>query len=136
MEYYHLRKSGEDIDLIAPEVDVMALIKLYPDRVKNLYSDSGVCPFEFEIWRTIQLRKYDDLIEGAIEEQNYFVISLEKLLLMKALAMSKEKYLEDTRLVAKKINENQYRNYSEEKLKVDALLAQFKKISYIEKFEG
>lgn len=30
MEYYGLRKSGEDIDLIAPAVDVGNLIKQYP----------------------------------------------------------------------------------------------------------
>lgn len=133
MEYYDLRRVGEDIDFIADEQDVIALIKQYPDRVKDIYSDLGVCPYEFEIWRSIQLFTYDDLLPDAIEEEEYFVISLEKLLLLKALAMHEEKYLKDTQLIAKKISDNQYRNYETEKNIVDKLLGEIDGISFIEK---
>lgn len=132
MEYYNLRKAGNDIDFIACEQDVMELIKKYPDRVKNLYSDLGVCPFEFEIWRSIQLFKYEDFLDGAIEKDEYLVISLEKLLLLKALAMDKDKYLQDTKLLAKKISDNQYLNYEKEKDKVKKLLQEVGKVHYIE----
>jgi hypothetical protein len=136
MEYYELRKSGADIDLIAPEQDVIALLKKYPERAKNLYSDLGVCPFEFEIWRTICLLRYEDLIEGAIEEKAFYVISLEKLLFMKALALDIEKYARDVRLIAEKIKSDRYRTYSKEKARVEALLSPLGDITYIEKIDG
>lgn len=133
MEYYGLRQSGEDIDFIADEKDVLNLIKLYPDRVKNLYEDLGVCPFEFEIWRTIRLFDYESLKSDAIEEENYLVISLEKLLLMKALAMENPKYLKDTQLIVEAITKNRYKDFEEEKEKVKKLLVGIDNINYIEK---
>lgn len=133
MEYYGLRKAGADIDFIADEQDVIELIKQYPNKVKNLYSDLGVCPYEFEIWRSIQLFKRNDLIEGAVEEEEYFIIALDKLLIMKALGMTEEKYLQDTKLIAKKINENQYLSYEEEKDKVDKIMNNLTSITYLEK---
>lgn len=133
MEYYNLRNVGEDIDFVADEQDVVNLIKLYPTRIKDIYSDIGVCPFEFEIWRSIQLFTYNDLLENAIEEDTYFVVSLEKLLLLKALAMSEEKYLEDTKLVAKRISDNQYEDYEKEKAIVAKLINNIGAITYIEK---
>ena len=133
MEYYNLRKSGTDIDFIADEKDVLALIKMYPDRVKDLYCDLGVCPFEFEIWRSIQLFTYNDLISGAIEEENYFVISLEKLLLMKTLVMKMEKYGNDVELITQHISSVQEKKYDQEKHRVNELINDFKNIVYIEK---
>lgn len=133
MEYYNLRKSGNDIDLIADELDVVALIKMYPDRVKNLYADLGVCPFEFEIWRSIQLFLYDDLISGAIEEKECFVISLEKLLLMKSLVMGKKKYKKDVKLIASHIRHLQANKYIREKQYIEGLLTDITNIVYVEK---
>ena len=34
MEYYGLRTTGSDIDLIASEIDVVNLIKKYPNKWK------------------------------------------------------------------------------------------------------
>lgn len=133
MEYYGLRKSGRDIDLIATEQDVLNLIKMYPDRVKDLYADLGVCPFEFEIWRTICFLNYDRLIENTIEEENVFVISLQNLLLMKALAMKKEKYLEDTKLIVEKMTQDIMKEHPTQQEKVKALISDINNIVYIEK---
>ncbi len=104
MEYYGLRKAGDDIDLIVTEEDLTALIKLYPTRVKDIWGDFGVCPENFEIWKTIRYHGYDFYREGAVEEDTYFVVSLEKLLFMKALAMRIDKYLQDTYLISDEIN--------------------------------
>lgn len=133
MEYYGLRISGKDIDLIADEQDVVALIKMYPDRVKDLYCDLGVCPFEFEIWRSVQLFRYNDLIANAIEEKDYFVISLEKLLLLKSLVMKEEKYRNDVDLIGKHISDTQAKKYSMEKQRVENLLTNVNIKTYIEK---
>lgn len=132
MEYYGLRKSGNDIDFIAFETDVINLIKMYPDRVKDLWKDLGVCPFEFEIWRTICKYKYEDLLSEAIEEDEYFVISKKNLLLMKALAMSKEKYLEDTKLIVQSILKDIGSSFDTEKVVVDTILKDVGNVVFIE----
>jgi hypothetical protein len=123
MEYYGLRKSGKDIDLIVPAEDVDQLIQRFPDRVKDLWGDLGVCPYEFEIWKTICLFDYNSLSEGATDLGDVLMISLDKLLLMKALAMDKEKYLEDTKLVVRRILDDQYRHYDQRKAENDQIQA-------------
>lgn len=132
MEYYGLRKSGNDIDFIAFESDVINLIKMYPERVKDLWKDLGVCPFEFEIWRTICYYKYEDLLTDAIEEDSYFVISKKNLLLMKALAMKKEKYLEDTKLIVQSMLKDIGSKFDTEKAIVDNILKESGSVVFIE----
>jgi hypothetical protein len=44
----------------------------------------------------------------AVEYNGLIVVSLEKLLFLKALAMSDDKYLKDLRLIVKKIIKQQY----------------------------
>ena len=51
---------------------------------------------------------YEFLSEKAIEKEEYLVISLEKLLFLKALAMKEKKYRKDLELVVQKIFEIQY----------------------------
>lgn len=134
MEYYGLRKSGKDIDFIASEEDIIELIKRYPNRVKDLWGDLGVCPLEFEIWKTICCFEYDDLKEDAIEIEDILIISVEKLLLMKTLAMKEEKYLKDTQLIVEHILENQYKDkYENIKQKNESILKNLNNIEYIEK---
>jgi hypothetical protein len=133
MEYYGLRKAGKDIDLIVPEKDVIALIKKYPTRVKDLWGDLGVCPFEFEIWRTICFFGYDELKEGAIEGEDIAIISLDKLLFMKALGMKKEKYLRDVQLIVDEVMKKQYKGYEEKRNYNKRMLEEIQGIVYIEK---
>jgi hypothetical protein len=132
MEYYRLRKSGNDIDLIAGTTDVLNLIKLYPDRVKDLWGDLGVCPYEFEIWKTIDYLDYESQKDGAIEEDDFFVVSLDKLLVMKALAMHKEKYMNDTKLIVKKIADQIAERYTQMN-EINKQLMSGIKVDYLEK---
>ena len=114
MEYYGLRKSGADIDFVISSRDYERLAKKYPDNLKDLYGDLGVCVAEFEIWKTICLFDYNFLEKGAIEEQDYRVISLEKLLFLKALAMKVPKYHRDLELIVDQLLQMQYQNYVED----------------------
>jgi hypothetical protein len=111
MEYYGLRPSGADIDFVIVPEDYTRLAAHYPDNLKDLWGDLGVCVFEFEIWQSICLFRYDFLSAGAVELDDYRVISLEKLLFLKALAMEKEKYHRDLELIVKKILYDQYVDY-------------------------
>jgi hypothetical protein len=115
MEYYGLRKSGADIDFVISGQDYERLAKKYPDNLKNLYGDLGVCVAEFEIWKTICLFDYHCLVQGALEQQDHLVISLEKLLFLKALAMQVPKYQQDLLLIVERVRQLQYQNYEEGK---------------------
>lgn len=108
MEYYGLRKSGADIDFVIHAEDHKLLLEKYPDNVKDLYGDIGICEFEFEIWNQICTFDYEYLKADAIEEDNYLVISLEKLLFLKSLAMEIPKYHKDLELVVQLVLDRAY----------------------------
>lgn len=99
MEYYNLRKSGNDIDLVIHHDDHKILLSKYPNNVKDLYGDIGICEFGYEIWNQICTFNYDYLKLNAVEESDFLVVSLEKLLFLKALAMEIPKYHKDLELV-------------------------------------
>ena len=52
-EYYGIRKSGPDIDLVICDEDYQALAGKYPDNRKDIWGDLGVVLGQFEIWRCI-----------------------------------------------------------------------------------
>jgi hypothetical protein len=108
MEYYGLRKAGADIDLVISLRDHEALARKYPDHIKNLNGDIGVCEFDFEIWNQICRFDYEELKEGAIEEPDLLIISLERLLFLKTLAIKKEKYYKDVLLLVDEILRRKY----------------------------
>src|SRR5512142_3360035 len=108
MEYYGLRKSGADIDFIISRRDHASLQCKYPDHVKDLYGDIGICEFEFEIWNQICRYDYEELKNGAIEEALFLVISLEMLLFLKTLAIKEEKYYRDVLLLVDEILKRKY----------------------------
>lgn len=103
MEYYGLRKAGLDIDFVISNIDHDNLKAKYPDHVKNLYGDIGICEFGFEIWNTICRYDYDFLIVDGIEEEQYFVVSIGKLLFLKAIGIRVQKYYNDIVLLADRI---------------------------------
>jgi hypothetical protein len=111
MEYYGLRKSGNDIDFVVTTEDRARLAQRYPDHQRDLGGDLGVCVAEFEIWQTICLFGYAFLSAGAIEQEDYLIISLEKLLFLKALAMKEPKYHRDLELIVDKLLQLQYERY-------------------------
>ena len=108
MEYYGLRQAGNDIDFVITAGDYRRLSQKYPDHLRDLWGDLGVCVYEFEIWQSICLFDYEYLSAGALSEGDYLVISLEKLLFLKAMAMKVEKYHHDLELIVKKILDDKY----------------------------
>jgi hypothetical protein len=108
MEYYGLRKAGADIDLVISAIDHRNLGHQYPHHIKDLHGDIGICEYNFEIWNQICRFAYDDLKEGAIEEPSLLIISLEKLLFLKTLAIRHEKYYNDVLLLVDEILRRRY----------------------------
>jgi hypothetical protein len=108
MEYYNLRKAGNDIDLVVHLKDHSELKKMYPHNIKDIYGDIGVCEYGYEIWNQICTFKYDFLKESAIEENSYLVLSLEKMMFLKALAMKYPKYHKDLELIVERVLSKAY----------------------------
>lgn len=99
MEYYQIRESGQDIDFVIAKEDYEQLSYKYPNHVKEIYDDFGVCKYEFEIWKSICLLDYKFLSEETVEEDSFLIISFEKLMVLKVLAMRQPKYLRDMELM-------------------------------------
>jgi hypothetical protein len=95
MEYYEMRKSGADIDLIISNEDYVNLAEIYPDSRKDIFGDFGVVIGKFEIWRSIALLDYNFFLKDAIDEESILVVSLDRLLLMRVCAMEVNKYMQD-----------------------------------------
>ncbi|MDR2581530.1 MAG: hypothetical protein LBC85_11135 [Fibromonadaceae bacterium] len=92
-------------------------ITTFQDYLKNKYEEvsadleSGhkkAWGGSFEIWNQICTFDYNYLKEGAIEENNYKIVSLEKLLFLKALAMETPKYHKDLEMIVKLILNKAY----------------------------
>lgn len=105
MEYYQIRESGEDIDFVITEEDYEQLAYKYPNNIKEIYDDFGVCSYEFEMWKNICLFNYEFLAEGAIETKDFLIISFEKLMFLKVLSMRNPKNLRDLELMRDRMAE-------------------------------
>ena len=108
MEHYGLCQAGSDIDLVITAEDYERLAQQCPDHLRDLWGDLGVCVYEFEIWKSICLFDYAFLSDGAVDAGDYLIISLEKLLFLKAMGMKEEKYHKDLEMIVKKILDDKY----------------------------
>ena len=108
MEYYGLRKAGADIDLVISARDHENLRQKYPNNIKELHGDLGICEFEFEIWNQISRYDYDELKQEAVEEDTFLVISLERLMFLKTLAIKEEKNYRDVLMLVSEILKRKY----------------------------
>lgn len=97
MEYYGLRPSGADIDLVVADEEYQALARLHPGSRKDIYGDLGVVLGVFEIWRSIALLDYAFLGQGAGLEGALRIVSLDRAL-MRVCAMEVPKYRRDLEL--------------------------------------
>jgi len=109
MEFYGLRKSGLDIDLVIHKDDHVNLKNKYPGNIKDLYGDIGICEFGFEIWNQICTFDYGYLGLNAVEKNEYKIVSLEMLLFLKALAMNIPKCHRDLELIVELVLKRAYK---------------------------
>lgn len=126
-EFYGVRKAGPDVDFILAKADHNKLKKAlekeglqvlkrrhrqgYKKRPQfvNLFGDRGILYKEFEVWDSICGYDYGFLSEGSVAKKHCRIISLEKLLFLTALAIGKEKYYKDTKLIVKRIFDRNYK---------------------------
>ncbi|WP_346913137.1 hypothetical protein [Clostridium sp.] len=105
MEYYQIREAHSDIDFVITEEDYEMLSYKYPNYIKEIYDDFGVCKGEYELWKSICLFGYEFLSEGAIEEKDFIVISFEKLIFLKVLSINHDKSINDLYLMRDRMAE-------------------------------
>lgn len=111
MEYYGLRQAGADTDFVITNEDYRRLAQKYPENKRDLWGDLGVAIHGFEIWRSICWLDYDFLSERGMDAGKYLVVSFEKLLFMRVLAIENEKYGKDLKLMVKRVLENQNKEF-------------------------
>ncbi|MDR2646919.1 MAG: hypothetical protein LBB67_02180 [Oscillospiraceae bacterium] len=116
MEYYGMRKSGADIDLVICDADYQNLAKGHPNNRKDIYGDLGVIIPPFEIWRSIALMDYDFFNKNAIDFRDIKMISLECLLFSRVCAMEVQKYHDDLIL----IKEHYYKHFRNQEFLCEA----------------
>ena len=100
MEYYGIRKHGEDIDFIVSNCDYIKLETQYRNYRKDMWGDFGVKINEYELFRSMYKFDYNYFNNGSIEFEQYKIISVDMLLRMKVFAMnSEEKHKKDIELI-------------------------------------
>ncbi len=99
--------AGADVDFVITPADYEGLARRYPDHLRDLWGDLGVAFSSSRSGRHLPAR-YDDLALGAIAAEGYRIISLERLLLLKAFGYKVEKYRRDLELIADRLLESGY----------------------------
>ena len=114
MEYYGIRKHGDDIDFIVSNCDYKKLETRYRDYRKDMWGDFGIMVNEYEMFRSMWKFDYQYFNNEAIEFDQYKVISIDMLFRMKVLAMdAEEKHKKDIELLKKYFMQYQNKEYSE-----------------------
>lgn len=117
MEYYGLRKHGDDIDFIVTERDYQRLKGKFPDYRKDVWGDFGFLVDGFELFRSIYKFDHAHYALGAIEFTNYKIISIDMLFRMKVFALGvAKKHDSDVQLLKEYYQQSQnqeYQNYLE-----------------------
>ena len=106
MEYYGMRKSGADIDLVICDADYQKLANSHPEKRKDIYGDLGIVIEPFEIWRSISLLDYDFWSKDATGLDDIKMISIDRLLFSRVSAMEVQKYHDDLIMIKNFYYEN------------------------------
>ena len=114
MEYYGLRKHGDDIDFIVSDHDYQRLKVKFPDHRKDVWGDFGFLVNGFELFRSIFKFDHTHYSLGAIELANYKVVDIDMLFRMKVFALGvAQKHDRDVELLKDYYKRFQNRKYQE-----------------------
>jgi hypothetical protein len=114
MEYYGLRRHGDDIDFIVTDRDYQRLKVKFPDHRKDVWGDFGLLVNGFEMFRSIFKFDHAHYSLGAIELTNYRIVDINMLFRMKVFALGvAEKHDRDVELLKEYYKRFQNRKYQE-----------------------
>ena len=114
MEYYGLRKHGDDVDFIVTNRDYQQLKVQFPINRKDIWGDFGIQVNGFELFRSIYRFDYAHYSVEAIELTNYKIVSVDMLFRMKVFATGvAQKHDSDVQLLKGYYQQFQNREYRE-----------------------
>jgi hypothetical protein len=114
MEFYGLRKHGDDVDFIVSDRDYQRLKVKFPENRKDVWGDFGNLVNGFELFRSIYKFDHAHYSLDAIELTNYKIVSVDMLFRMKVFAMGvTEKHDHDVELLKEYYKQFQNRKYQE-----------------------
>ncbi|MDR0302328.1 MAG: hypothetical protein LBI04_08475 [Treponema sp.] len=100
MEYYGIRKHGDDIDFIVSNNDYLKLEAQYRNCRKDMWGDFGIRVNEYEMFRSMWKFDYHYFNTGSIEFDQYKIVSLDMLFRMKVFAIDGDnKHKKDVELL-------------------------------------
>jgi hypothetical protein len=115
MEYYGLRKHGDDVDFIVTDRDYQRLKVKFPNNRKDVWGDFGILVNGFELFRSIYKFDHAHYSLGAIELTNYKIVSIDMLFRMKVFALGvAPKHDSDVQLLKEyyqRFQNREYQNY-------------------------
>jgi hypothetical protein len=114
MEYYGLRRHGDDIDFIITDRDYQRLKVKFPENRKDVWGDFGFLVDGFELFRSIFKFDHTHYSQGAIELSDYKIVNIDMLFRMKVFALGvAEKHDRDVELLKDYYKRFQVRKYQE-----------------------
>jgi hypothetical protein len=105
MEYYGLRKHGDDIDFIVSNCDYLKLETRYRNYRKDIWGDFGVKVNGYDMFRSIWKLDYNYYNNGSKEFDQYKIVSIDILFRMQVFALGsdinvyKDKHKDDLELL-------------------------------------
>jgi hypothetical protein len=115
LEYYGIRKRGDDYDFIVSSRDYQSLEAKYRDCRKDMWGDFGLRVGEYELFRSMYKFDYPYFDSGSIELGPLKVVSIDMLFRMQVFAMdSGEKRRRDVELMKEyflRFQNAEYRDY-------------------------
>jgi hypothetical protein len=120
MEYYGLRKHGDDIDFIVSDRDYQRLKVKFPNNRKDVWGDFGILVTGFELFRSLYKFDHAYYSLGAMEFTNYKMVSMDMLFRMKVFALGvARKHNDDVQLLKEyyqRFQNREYQNYMDRHL--------------------
>ena len=110
MQYYGFRASGGDVDILVSNYDYFKIVE-EGHEIQRYSMDEGCKTEQFDVWHTIRGFDYKFYKEHAINEGEVLVMSIEKLMFLKAMAIDEEKSLNDIRIITKQIILKNYKQF-------------------------
>jgi hypothetical protein len=99
MEYYGIRKHGDDIDFIVSNRDYLKLETRYRNCRKDMWGDFGIRVNEYEMFRSMWKFDYNFFNDGSTEFDQYKIVSIDMLFRMKVFADAEDKHKKDVELL-------------------------------------
>jgi hypothetical protein len=90
MEYYSLREHGGDIDMFVTDKDYKTLAESYPDKRIDIWGNLAVILEKYSFNLCVCHMDYHFYAVGAVEYEDFKVISFDRLYFMAASAMRSE----------------------------------------------